>query len=135
MNRAMMLLLSSGVLLASTLATVNAAEHVAGTSLSTLSEMVLSQPVTGWSAKRQILGRDVYNDKSEKIGEIKDIIISQDRSVTYAIIGAGGFLGLGEHDVAISVDYIHRVTGKLVIGGATKETLKKMPAFKYAETR
>jgi hypothetical protein len=53
--------------------------------------------------------------------------------VTYAIVGAGGFLGLGDHNVAISVDYIRLIAGKLVIAGATKETLKKMPSFKYAD--
>jgi len=111
------------VLLASTMAASHAADHVAGTSLSTLSATSLGHVVTGWSVRRQIIGKDVYNDRSEKIGEIKDIILSQDQSISYAIIGAGGFLGLGEHDVAISVNYIHRVSGELVISGATKASL------------
>jgi hypothetical protein len=50
----------------------------------------------GWSAKRHVLGQPVYNDKGERIGAIDDLIIAPDRAVSYAIIGAGGFLGDGE---------------------------------------
>ena len=133
MKYARMLLLTTSMICASTLSTVNAAE-IAGTTLIGVSETVLTQVVTGWSVKKQVLGKSVYNEKNEKIGKIHDIIISADRSVSYAIIGAGGFLGLGDHNVAISVDYIRLIAGKLVITGATKETLKKMPAFKYTDT-
>src|SRR3981081_2680256 len=55
----------------------------------------------GWSAKRQILGQSVYNDKGEAIGKADDIIIAPDKAVSYAIIGAGGFLAVGKHDIRI----------------------------------
>ena len=61
----------------------------------------LREVTVGWSAKRQILGQSVYNDKGEAIGKADDIIIAPDKAVSYAIIGAGGFLGVGKHDVAI----------------------------------
>src|SRR5262245_45817817 len=54
----------------------------------------------GWSAKKQLMDKDVYNDNDEKIGTIEDIIIAPDKTVSYAIVGVGGFLGLGRHDVA-----------------------------------
>ena len=57
---------------------------------------------TGWSTKRQVLGKNVFNDKGETIGKIDDIIVAPDKAVSYAIIGAGGFLGMGRHDVADS---------------------------------
>src|SRR5499426_2185281 len=61
----------------------------------------LNDVIKGWSARRQILGQHVYNDKNEKIGEVEDIIITPERSASYAIVSTGGFLGIGSHDVAI----------------------------------
>ncbi len=87
---------------------------------------------TGWSAKKQMLGKAVYNDKGQKIGTIDDIIISPDHKVTYAIVGAGGFIGAGRHDVAIPVAQLKQETDRVVLPGATKEALKAMPEFKYA---
>src|SRR5262249_22138192 len=86
----------------------------------------------GWSAKRQVIGQAVYNDQSEKIGTIDDVVIGPDKSASYAIIGAGGFLGIGKHDVAIPVSQIKQVAKKFVLAGATKDALKAMPAFEYA---
>jgi sporulation protein YlmC with PRC-barrel domain len=84
------------------------------------------------SAKRQILGQSVYNDKGEAIGKADDIIIAPDKAVSYAIIGAGGFLGVGKHDVAIPVSQLKQSDGKIVLAGATKEVIKAMPPFEYA---
>ena len=87
----------------------------------------------GWSAKNQIMGKDVYNDKNEKVGVVNDLIIAPDKAVSYAIIGAGGFLGMGKHDVAIRVNSFKLAEGKITLPGATKEALKSMPAFEYAK--
>src|SRR5262245_59708708 len=87
----------------------------------------------GWSAKKKILGKAVYNDKNEKIGVVDDLIVTPDRSLSYAIIGAGGFLGMGKHDVAIPVGQFKEDKGKIVLAGATKEALKAMPKFEYAK--
>jgi sporulation protein YlmC with PRC-barrel domain len=87
----------------------------------------------GWSAKHKLLGAAVYNDTGQKIGNIDDIIVSPDRSVSHAIIGVGGFLGIGRHDVAIPMDQIKFVNNRFVIAGATKAALKAMPEFHYAQ--
>jgi sporulation protein YlmC with PRC-barrel domain len=87
----------------------------------------------GWSATKQIIGKDVYNDKNEKVGVVNDLIIAPDKAVSFAIIGAGGFLGLGKHDVAIRVDNFKLVEGKITLPGATKEAVKAMPAFEYTK--
>jgi len=92
----------------------------------------LREVTVGWSAKRQILGQSVYNDKGEAIGKADDIIIAPDKAVSYAIIGAGGFLGVGKHDVAIPVSQLKESDGKIVLAGATKEVIKAMPPFEYA---
>jgi sporulation protein YlmC with PRC-barrel domain len=56
----------------------------------------MRQVASGWSAKKQILGKDVYNEAGDKIGEIEDLIVTPSRSLSYAIVGVGGFLGVGE---------------------------------------
>jgi len=85
----------------------------------------------GWSAKNQIMGKDVYNDKNEKVGVVSDLIIAPDKAVSYVIIGAGGFLGMDKHDVAIRIIEINMVEGKIILPGATKDAVKAMPAFQY----
>jgi len=87
----------------------------------------------GWSAKKQIIGKDVYNDKNEKVGVVEDLIIAPDKAVSYAIVSAGGFLGMGKHDVAIRVNQLKIMEGKISLPGATKDTVKAMPAFEYAK--
>jgi len=74
----------------------------------------LRDVTVGWSARRQILGQSVYNDKGEAIGKADDIIIAPDKAVSYAIIGAGGFLGVGKHDVAIPVSQLKQNDGKIL---------------------
>jgi hypothetical protein len=68
----------------------------------------LSTVAIGWSAKKQILGHTLYNERDEKVGTIEDSIIAPDRAVSYAIVGVGGFAALGKHDVAIPVNNSER---------------------------
>jgi hypothetical protein len=86
----------------------------------------------GWSVKKSMLGRSVYNDAGVKIGKIEDLIISADRNLTYAIVGAGGFVGIGVHDVAIPIKQLEPHDGKIGMAGATKESIKALPEFVYA---
>ena len=124
-----------GMVLISGLAVASSAmlhAQVAGSTLLAVSVTEAREVADGWSAKRQILGHAVFNDSNEKIGAVDDIIISPDKSVTYAIIGAGGFLGVARHDVAIRVGQLKVDGDKLVLPGATKEALKEAPEFEYA---
>lgn len=106
--------------------------QVAGSTVVGVATAELRDVTMGWSAKRQVLGKAVFNDKNERIGTVDDIVIAPDKAVSYAIIGAGGFLGVAKHDVAIPVAQIKLVDGKFVLAGATKEALKGMPPFEYA---
>jgi sporulation protein YlmC with PRC-barrel domain len=107
--------------------------QVAGSTTIGVTQEEMKQVAVGWSAKRKILGKAVYNDKNEKIGVVDDIIISPDRTVSFAIVGVGGFLGLGKHDVAIPMKNIKEEKDKLILPGATKEALKALPEFQYAK--
>jgi sporulation protein YlmC with PRC-barrel domain len=86
----------------------------------------------GWSAKKQVLGQSVYNEQKQRVGKIDDLIIAPDTAVSFVIVGAGGFVGLGRHDVAIPVSQLKQQDGKFVLPGATKEAIKALPHFEYA---
>lgn len=133
MNHNRIALAAIGALaLAGSLAFNPASAQVAGSTLLGQSYSELRAVATGWSAKRQLLGQTVYNEKNEKVGKVDDLIVSPDKAVTYAVIGAGGFLGVAKHDVAIPVSLFTKDQDKIVLTGATKETIKAMPAFEYA---
>ncbi len=71
----------------------------------------------------------------DDIGEINDIIVSASGEVTAVILGIGGFLGIGERDVTVSMDQIKvlREVGdsddRFLVVNATKEMLENAPAF------
>lgn len=88
---------------------------------------------TGWSVKKKILGKTVYNEEHKKVGKIVDIILAPDGQASFFIIGAGGFVGIARHDVAIRVGQIVETDGMLVLPGATKEVIKTIPKFEYAK--
>jgi sporulation protein YlmC with PRC-barrel domain len=56
-----------------------------------------------WRASK-LMGLDIYNRADEKIGDINEILLDKDGKVKAVVIGVGGFLGMGEHDVAVSMD-------------------------------
>jgi sporulation protein YlmC with PRC-barrel domain len=56
-----------------------------------------------WRASK-LAGVDVYNDANEKIGAINDVILDRSGKVAKVVLGVGGFLGLGEHNVAVAFD-------------------------------
>lgn len=85
------------------------------------------EAISGWSVKDKIIGNAVYNEGDEKIGNISDVVLSADGKAAYFIVGAGGFLGLGERDVAIPYDEITQTGDKLILSGYTKEQLKELP--------
>lgn len=111
-----------------------AAAQVAGGSTTVgISVIESTQIATGWSVKKTLLGKTIYNEAGQKIGKVADLIISPDKKVSYVIVGAGGFIGIGRHDVAIPVTQIQDQSGRLVMPGATKDTIQSLPAFTYAD--
>lgn len=81
----------------------------------------------------QFMGQTVYSTANENVGEINDIVMNRELDNVVVILGVGGFLGIGEKDVAISVDDITAVKDennnlRLTIA-ATKEQLEAAPTF------
>lgn len=92
--------------------------------------------VIGWSTKRDLLDKTVVNDKNEKIGKVDDLILSPAKAgstpaASFAIIGVGGFLGIGKREVAIPTEQLKLQDKKLTLPGATKDALKALPPFVY----
>ena len=56
-----------------------------------------------WRSSK-LIGVDVYNEANEKIGAIEDLIVDKSSRVENVILGVGGFLGMGEHYVAVPMD-------------------------------
>jgi sporulation protein YlmC with PRC-barrel domain len=56
-----------------------------------------------WRASK-LVGVNVYNDANEKIGDINEVILDKSGKVENVILGVGGFLGMGEHYVAVAFD-------------------------------
>jgi len=110
-----------------------ASAQVAGTTTTAAVAITEStQLAMGWSVKKTLMGKPVYNDSGKKVGKVEDLIISPDKNVSYVIVGAGGFVGIGRHDVAVPVSQIQNQAGKLVLPGATKDSIKALPEFEYA---
>jgi sporulation protein YlmC with PRC-barrel domain len=109
------------------------AQQVVGSTKLGVANVELRDVTTGWSTKRQVLGKNVFNDNGETIGKIDDIIVAPDKAVSYAIIGAGGFLGVGRHDVAIPVGQLKENGGKFILPGGSKDAIKALPEFEYAD--
>jgi hypothetical protein len=80
----------------------------------------------------QVIGSYVYNDEREDIGSIDDLMIGEDDKVEFAILSVGGFLGLRAHLVAVRFDSLETDdSGRLILPGATREELERLPEFKY----
>ncbi|WP_025030367.1 PRC-barrel domain-containing protein [Nitratireductor aquibiodomus] len=77
----------------------------------------------------------------DDIGEINDLVISQDGDVMAVIVGVGGFLGIGEKDVALTMDQIHVMREAdspqdiFLVVRSSSEALKAAPSFKRQMTR
>src|ERR1700752_4621433 len=94
------------VLMGLSIVTTDLSAHAAGNRVGVTKDQMKTISTRGWSVKDKIMGKSVYNENKEKIGTIDDLIVTNDRSLSYAIIGVGGFLGMGKHDVAIPMSQL-----------------------------
>ena len=70
-----------------------------------------------WRASK-VVGLSVYNDKNESVGSINDLLMDKSGGIKAVVIGVGGFLGVGEHLVAIPFEKIKFVNEPIVYSGA-----------------
>lgn len=85
---------------------------------------------TGYRLSK-VIGSDVVNASGVTIGKIDDIIAEPGDSAPVAILSVGGFLGIGDHLVAVPLKDLRISKDKIALPGATVEELKALPQFKY----
>jgi hypothetical protein len=80
-----------------------------------------------------LIGTTVYSQDDQSIGDINDIILSQEGQATQVIVGVGGFLGMGEKDVVLDMSKLQIAAtddGNVkVVTQTSQEELKNLPAF------
>jgi hypothetical protein len=78
--------------------------------------MSASQLQGDWRASK-VVGISVYNDNKEKLGSINDFLMDKNGAIKAVVLGVGGFLGMGEHLVAVSLDKVKFVNEPIVYPG------------------
>lgn len=86
----------------------------------------------GWSAKKSLIGHDVYDGRGTKIGKIADLLLNRATGAASALVGVGGFLGIDERYVRIGVDTLKRTDSRLIWPGVTRDRVGAMPAVDRA---
>jgi sporulation protein YlmC with PRC-barrel domain len=86
----------------------------------------------------KLIGASVYNDRNEKIGSVDDLVLGKDNKADEVVVSVGGFLGIGTKLVAVPYTQLKlgdtknaSSDNKVVMPGATKESLKAQPGFNY----
>ena len=83
----------------------------------------------------KLIGTTVVNTANERIGDINEILLGKDGKVAAVIVGVGGFLGMGEHEVAVNFDSIRMSRDQnnnlVVTMNATKDVLKEAPQWRW----
>jgi sporulation protein YlmC with PRC-barrel domain len=77
-----------------------------------------------WRASK-LVGLNVYNEQNEKLGDISEILLDKSGKVEGVIIGVGGFLGMGEHNVGLAwnqVKFVNEAPRAAARDGGTTTT-------------
>jgi hypothetical protein len=97
---------------------------------------VQSEHATDWRGSK-LIGAIVYGSDNASIGSVSDVLISNDAKIRAVVIGVGGFLGVGEKNVAVPLDAL-RITRKpdsnsidKISVSLSKEELKNAPTFAF----
>ncbi|WP_333474500.1 PRC-barrel domain-containing protein [Mesorhizobium qingshengii] len=94
-----------------------------------------SAAVADGSLVTKIIGADVYDsaaDNAVKIGDVKDVVLSKDGKAKYIVIGVGGFLGIGEKNVAYDfskAEWVEKKGERWLVAKTTKQDLQAQPDF------
>jgi hypothetical protein len=88
---------------------------------------------TGYRTSK-VVGSAVLNEANETVGTIDDLIVTPTEKVPFAVLSVGGFLGMGSKYVVVPFSSLEMQDKKMVLRGATKDSLKSLPEFKYATT-
>jgi sporulation protein YlmC with PRC-barrel domain len=83
---------------------------------------------------KTLLGQDIKNAAGETVGDVESVYVDKNGKISAVIVGVGGFLGVGEREVAINwSDITVSNDGKTITTRMTKDQLKAMPAYNYKQ--
>jgi hypothetical protein len=85
---------------------------------------------TGYRTSK-VVGSTVVNEANVTVGTIDDLIVTPTEKVPFAVLSVGGFLGMGSKYVVVPFSSLQVKDKQMVLPGATKESLKALPEFKY----
>ena len=85
---------------------------------------------TGYRTSK-VVGSSVVNEANETVGTIDDLIVTPNEKVPFAVLSVGGFLGMGSKYVVVPFSSLQVKNKQMVLPGATKDSLKALPEFKY----
>ncbi|HEY8273620.1 MAG TPA: PRC-barrel domain-containing protein [Pseudolabrys sp.] len=74
-----------------------------------------------WRASK-LIGLNVYNDQNEKLGDISEVLLDKSGKVDGVVIGVGGFLGMGKHDILVQMDKLKFVNEPVRTSSTTSTT-------------
>ena len=80
----------------------------------------------------KIIGEDVYDVQNRKLGDVKDLVLDKDGKVAAVVVGVGGFLGVGEKDVAVSMSDLKTDNNRLTLD-RTKEQLQQAANYQLQD--
>lgn len=86
---------------------------------------------TGYRASK-VIGSTVVNEAGDTVGKVDEIIVGPDGKAPFIVLSVGGFLGVGDKLVVLPYEQMKTNGKKIVLPGATKDSLKALPEFKYA---
>ncbi|MBI3700152.1 MAG: PRC-barrel domain-containing protein [Afipia sp.] len=93
-----------------------------------------AQDVKGsWRASK-LVGLNVYNDGNEKVGDINEVLLDNSGKVSAVILGVGGFLGVGEQNVAVNFDQLKWVDAPVKTSSASGTAPMGAPASSTTTT-
>jgi sporulation protein YlmC with PRC-barrel domain len=107
----------AGTALLATVASAQTPTPTADRANTATSDTISASQLQGdWRASK-VVGISVYNDNKEKLGSINDFLIDKSGNIKAVVLGVGGFLGMGEHLVAVSLDKVKFVNEPIVYAG------------------
>lgn len=102
--------------------------------LTATQQAAVPQGAFGQMTADELIGSRVVNQSGEKVGELTDIVINQQDQAVIGVISVGGFLGLGEKQVAVPFEQLQPGEDETVLmSTATEDELKEMPAYEENE--
>ena len=97
--------------------TTDSANTDKATTATTASPVDMASMKGNWRTSK-LVGLSVYNDNNESLGSINDLLTDKNGDIKAVVIGVGGFLGVGEHLVAVPFDKVKFVNEPVAYTGA-----------------